>query len=231
MSGRGRGRRRGGGRGGFYRGSKNSGYTKPKKTLADYVYYLGSAKQKADYETTIAYLINQIQKTFPYGKDISSALDDLKPYDLSKHKPIKQVSKSTDKDIAFEENDQFKMEFKSDYDSFNKRKQTLEFNMSKAYSFLWDQCAQGMQTKIEENSRFDTEIKGDPIELLKTIKSYALNYHEHRYEMAIIFESLRLMINLKQKEGESLIDYTKRFKTAQDVMVSHIGGPLQLTNL
>lgn len=32
----------------------------------------------------------------------------------------------------------------------------------------------------------------------------------------------------KQKEGESLQDYTKRFKVAKDVFESHIGGPLIL---
>ncbi len=37
------------------------------------------------------------------------------------------------------------------------------------------------------------------------------------------------MINTKQKEQESLQDYTKRFKTARDVLESHIGGPIELT--
>ena len=40
-----------------------------------------------------------------------------------------------------------------------------------------------------------------------------------------------MLLNLKQKDGESLHDYTKRFKTARDVMVSHIGGPLLLTKV
>ena len=47
--------------------------------------------------------------------------------------------------------------------------------------------------------------------------------------MSIILESLKSVINLKQKEGESLQDYTKRFKTARDVMISHLGGPIVLT--
>jgi hypothetical protein len=101
--------------------------------------------------------------------------------------------------------------------------------MGKAYSFLWDQSAKAMQSKVEGNAEFESKIKGDPIELLKTVKSYALNYHEHRYEMAIIFDSLHQLINLKQRDGESLIDYTKQFKTAKEVMISHIGGPIILT--
>jgi hypothetical protein len=60
-----------------------------------------------------------------------------------------------------------------------KRKQYLETNTSKAYAFLWEQCSRGMQTKIESHTDFNESIKGDPIELLKTIKQFALNYHEH----------------------------------------------------
>jgi hypothetical protein len=33
----------------------------------------------------------------------------------------------------------------------------------------------------------------------------------------------------KQKEGEQLQEYTKRCKTARDVLEQHIGGPIELT--
>ena len=36
---------------------------------------------------------------------------------------------------------------------------------------------------------------------------------------------------MKQKEDESLIDYRKRFKTAKDVFMSHIGGSLILNKV
>ena len=44
-----------------------------------------------------------------------------------------------------------------------------------------------------------------------------------------MLDSLRSLFNLKQKDGESLQDYTKRFKTTRDVLRSHIGGPIILT--
>jgi hypothetical protein len=47
--------------------------------------------------------------------------------------------------------------------------------------------------------------------------------------MSIILDSIQTMVNMKQKENESLQDYTKRFKTAHDVMKAHVGGPLILT--
>jgi hypothetical protein len=244
MSGRGRGRsnsgRGGGGRGPTNRGGRNTSNnnnnsgrnnnTKPtKKTLADSIYYLGSAKQAADYEVTTDFLINHIKKTFNFGNDIATALEELEEYDVSQHRPTLSTSKSTIDEIKDLENKQYEIEFKAEFDAYMKRKQTYESNVTKAYAFLWEQCGKAMQNKIESNSTFDSNIKGDPIELLKAIKQHALNYHEHRYEMAIILDSFRSLINLKQKENESLQDYTKRYKTARDVLRSHIGGPIILT--
>jgi hypothetical protein len=48
--------------------------TKIKKSLTDYNYYLGSARQASDYETTTEFLINHIIKTFDHRSDIGQAL-------------------------------------------------------------------------------------------------------------------------------------------------------------
>ena len=39
---------------------------------------------------------------------------------------------------------------------------------------------------------------------------------------------MRMLLTTKQREGECLQDYTKRFCVAQDVLKSHIGGPIIL---
>jgi hypothetical protein len=57
-------------RGAHKSSTKLSGVPKKeaKKSVNDYNYYLGSAKQASNYETTTAYLTNYIVKTFEYGK-------------------------------------------------------------------------------------------------------------------------------------------------------------------
>ena len=40
---------------------------------------------------------------------------------------------------------------------------------------------------------------------------------------------MRAFLTLRQKDAESLIDYSRRFKAARDVLVSHLGGPIILT--
>ena len=47
--------------------------------------------------------------------------------------------------------------------------------------------------------------------------------------MSIIFDAMKNVINLKQNEQEPLIEYTQRFKTARDLLVSQVGGPIVLT--
>ena len=104
-----------------------------------------------------------------------------------------------------------------------------ENNLTKACASLWEQCSKAMQNKVKACKDFLTVVKGDPMELLKAIKQHALNFQDTRCPMSIIHDAIKAVVNLKQKEGENLQECTKRFKTAKDVMVSHLGGPLILT--
>ena len=40
--------------------------------------------------------------------------------------------------------------------------------------------------------------------------------------MATIFDTLKEYINYRQKEKESLLDFTKRFKVVREVLQSHL---------
>ena len=39
------------------------------------------------------------------------------------------------------------------------------------------------------------------------------------------------MINIKQKDGESLIDYTAKFESVQDIAVVHLGGTIVILKI
>jgi hypothetical protein len=206
---------------------------KKKHHVTDFTYHLGSAKQASDYETATEFLINYIKKTYDYGNDIGSSMEQLEPIDTSSWKPKMQLSSKDEKTEASEkalEERQFEIEFKADYDEYRKRLQVLENNQTKAYALLWERCAKSMKNKIESRADFD-KIKNDPINLLKAIKEHALNYQENRYSMSIILDAMRTLMSTKQKDKEILQDYTKRFRVARDVMKSHLGGPIILTKL
>ena len=65
---------------------------KKKKTLTDYTFYLGSAKQASDYEITVEYVINHIKKTYEFGNDIGTALKKLEPVTKLFTKPSLSMS-------------------------------------------------------------------------------------------------------------------------------------------
>ena len=231
MSGSGRFARKGPAKGKFQgKGGNNNTSQASKKSINDYNYYLGSAKQASDYEATTEFLINHVKKVYDYGNDIGTALENLEPVDLTQWKPKMQVSEESDEEIRVIENRQFEIEFKAEYDKYSNRVQVYENNKVKAYALLWERCAKAMKNKIE--ARIDYQkIRNNPIELLKGIKEHSMNYQENRYSMSIVLDAFRTMLSTKQREGESLQDYTKRFRVARDVLKSHIGGPIILTKL
>eukprot|EP00978_Attheya_sp_CCMP212_P026302 scaffold86274_cov53-Attheya_sp.AAC.2 len=143
-------------------------------------------------------------------------------------KPKLKISKNTDADGKIAEAEQFGMEFRADYDQWCKRTCMYKDNCTKSYALIWERCAKVLQNKLQSRSDFDS-IKNDPIELLKAVKEHSLNYQENRYEMSIILDSIKAMIDMHQKEHETLSDFTKTFKTSRDVLESHIGGPIVLT--
>jgi hypothetical protein len=120
------------------------------------------------------------------------------------------------------------MEYKAELDESMRRKRTYQDNTFKAYALLWERCAKAMQNKIASRSDYDSVVYNDPLSLLRAIKEHSLNYQETRYEMSIITDTFRSLFANKQKEGESLQDYTRRFKTLTEILESHLGGPLIL---
>ena len=85
-----------------------------------------------------------------------------------------------------------------------------------------------MQNKITGRNDLEKKLFNNSINLLVAKKERSLNCQESRYKMAIITDSIRTFLNTKQKESESLQDYTRRYKTAKEIMESHIGGPIIL---
>jgi hypothetical protein len=45
-----------------------------KKSITDWNYFIGSAKQASEYEATTEFLVNHIKETFEYGGDIAMAI-------------------------------------------------------------------------------------------------------------------------------------------------------------
>jgi hypothetical protein len=46
--------------------------------------------------------------------------------------------------------------------------------------------------------------------------------------MVIMMDAFKVFASTRQRDGEALQDYTKRFKVSKDVLESHLGGPVIL---
>ena len=106
-----------------------------KKSLADYMNYMGSNKNTTSYETTTDYLINHIQKTYNKGDAIATAIEKGTDQD-SWMKP--QLIRSTDDDpeIRDMENKQYRIKFKAELEVYMRQNNTYEENKVKAYAFF-----------------------------------------------------------------------------------------------
>ena len=117
-----------------------------------------------------------------------------------------------------------KIKYQKDLHVYNEVLHTYKDNRVKLFTTIMTNfCSKTMKNQIEEISDYKSQIRDDPIELLAEIKkmTYVLTWSKYVYE--VLIESLKQLLNTKQDEQENLIDYTKRFKQAQDMHTAVLG--------
>jgi hypothetical protein len=85
-----------------------------------------------------------------------------------------------------------------------------------------------MRNKIKSRTDYGTNIKNNLIKLVRATKKHSLSYQENCYNMAAIFDSLKILVNICQKEGKTLQDYTKGFCVTREVFESQIGKTIAM---
>ena len=225
MSGRGGRNNRGSGRfgrGGRARGrnnnsssNKNNSKTTVRKTLADHVYSIGSAKHASDYSVITQFIINHIRKSYEFGDDIRDALENRRDITLEPPK-LKQVSEDADnKELEERQNEYL---FKAQIAVYVAREEKYEANKGKAFALIYGQCNKALQHKLQARTDFETKIKGNPIKLLDAIAKHSMSYVDNKYPFSTALDAIKNYINLKQTDDELLVDYTRRFKSAKKIM-------------
>ncbi len=202
-----------------------------KKTLQDCCYFIPTAKQAHDFHQTTEFIINHIRETLEYGADIAEALKDLKPVDTTLWKPKLEMSTLQDDKEKEQDQRQLDFQFQEDYKLYKKRDVAYQLNLTKVHALLLGRCTKGMKERLKTRKDWDLQTSKSPLELLKAIKEEAMNYQDHKYPPAIVLHALNNLMTCKQQHGESLQDYTSRFKSFRDVMISQMGGPLVVTKL
>jgi hypothetical protein len=117
-----------------------------KKSVNDYNYYLGSAKQASDYEMITKFLINYIIKTFKYGNNIGQALRELEYPDPDSWKPTMQQSVH----LGNDPDDEFGFESHSG-DPVNRKTRETKLREHSRTSNLRSNSNQSLTTFVSEN--------------------------------------------------------------------------------
>jgi hypothetical protein len=103
-------------------------------------------------------------------------------------------------------------------------KDALTRGVSRAYALIFSNyCTRTMQSRVEEHPDFATMIKNYRIELLKAIETSTHDTVRAQYHYVSITDALGRVINVKQYENESLLDYVKRFKQLSDIVKTQFG--------
>ena len=76
---------------------------------------------------------------------------------------------------------------------------------------------------MEEHPNYETTIRYNRIELLKTVSVLMHDTVGAKYPYASLYDAMMHLFNMRQQEQEYLNDYVKRFKQSHDVLRSHMG--------
>ena len=114
----------------FQRGNKT------KKETNNYLFYISTNKQAAEYKIASEFIINFIKRIFDRGNDIAGTLQTLTIQDTSMWMPKFKMGKSEDKDTKKTENRQNELEYNALLDETIEIKEIYSQNLYKAYAFL-----------------------------------------------------------------------------------------------
>ena len=85
-----------------------------------------------------------------------------------------------------------------------------------------DFCTKNMRDERRKAADFETAIVDNPIRLLQAIKVLTRSSSRAQYPMVAMTEAFYTMLNIKQFDSESLLDYTLSFKHFRDVLKSFV---------
>ena len=196
--------------------------------LSDYVFNVGNARNASEFNQIFTHLTDHIKMHYDEGDDIHHALIHGEHKDFSADRPTLESTYGKDDkgektEVVMEEDREI---FKILYSNYSIRVEQYRKNTIKAYAFLWSHCSKAMQTKIKSMKDFESRIFNDPVELMKSVKELSMSLLETKYHWKIIWDCIVTFASLKQKDGEDLIDYYKRFEYVVSLFKAQAGNPL-----
>ena len=97
------------------------------------------------------------------------------------------------------------------YDLYLKKQEQYEDYKAKVFTIVLGQCTKAMKNKVEGTTGFESEIavNYDVVKLLQLIKSIAYGSNDKIYPSKQATDTLKQLMNARQQDGESQVDYYK----------------------
>ena len=81
----------------------------------------------------------------------------------------------------------------------------------KAYAYIFENfCAKELQIALKELPNYERDVVNNSINLLKEVRGLMYTPIKASYPFMSLTENLSNLLNIKQTENKSLIDYTTR---------------------
>jgi hypothetical protein len=156
-------------------------------------------------------IVQYIQKNYVDGGfDVAKSIDEMKKVDLDKQEPVREIAKDKDDDTCKIKQDGLNIKYQEELRRFLARAEALEKGLHRAYAhILANYCTKLMQQRIEEHPDFEDKLKNDPIATLEAIKTLMHDSVLAQYPLVSVTDAFQRFINIKQVEGEQLLDYVK----------------------
>ena len=143
---------------------------------------------------------------------------------MSPEGPNRSISANTGDDKKLEQ-DGFNRIYQAEIKQLLDRERAVEDNLDKAYALMFGTyCSKVIQSWVEEHPDYETRIRVDPIELLKTVNVLMPDTVRAKYPCASLYDAMVCLFNMKQQEKDYLTDYVKGFKQCCDVVKLHMGS-------
>ena len=206
-----------------FRGNKTANkerFQGESESLKGKIYFVGSAKQADNYNTTTDAILQYIQRTLDQGALVAQALRAGEDLDFTSMMPdpidLPEGASQQQRDIATKILDRKIQKFVDAQEGYANSK-------LKAYAIILGQCDKNIRSKLEARIDWETEIINNPIKLLMAIKEITYRYQDSKYAFESIYYCIKNVFTMKQLEEETLSDYAKRFKNAVDILKAQSG--------
>ena len=147
---------------------------KPKPVVREMKFYMHDSAQRKNSESfgkIKEAIILKIQTTFESPVDIVKSLRDGTKKAFTK--PTMSKSTNADPNDKAAEDEQFREEWKIDYQIFCKEETRFEELWCKAFAVIWEKyCLRDLQVAIKEMSDFETTVRDNPVELLNRVEGF-----------------------------------------------------------